>query len=641
MAQKTFNNTKINVEFDEATSRQQLNSGENISTLFGKVKKIFSDLKAVCFSGSYIDLSDIPTTATTEADGLMSASDKTKLDNADDIYALKSKYGDTTINVGRKDGSDVGEYSTAEGLNTTASGYASHAEGSNAYISKGEIAFYDTRAVTISDDVTVEVDSSQAYGVNSHAEGCQTLAYGNYSHAEGVKTTASGGSSHAEGAETIASGGRSHAEGMWTIASGGRSHAEGMWTIASGGANHAEGYGTTANGNNSCHAEGYQTTACGIATHVEGSSNNKATDLIPDLSWSSTITTNDDIINAWNLQKFSLAHGRASHVEGHDNLTLGYASHAEGQDTVAIGDHSHTSGYYTKALHENEAAYGKYNVSNDDTLFSIGDGTADDARHNAFEITTTGGKLHDKDIATMNDLPNPNLLTNPDFSINQREISGAFSDTGKYFVDRWRLVSGTVTVNSDGTLTLDGSICQPLENAAGANVTASVSAGTAVYDDTAKIFTITGNGVTVSWAKLEIGSAATDFSPPDPAAELMKCYRFFYRVGRGIANPNQVANMKRIDYQDISNKKAGVTLRFPVEMRVSPTVTISGTPWCFRLFTNNRVNVFVANSNNIIFNMQKYGYEIVITNDYFANATDGFIAPVSTSGYTDFDAEIY
>ncbi|MBP0956986.1 MAG: hypothetical protein J5997_06440, partial [Oscillospiraceae bacterium] len=84
---------------------------------------------------------------------------------------------------------------------------------------------------------------------------------------------------------------------------------------------------------------------------------------------------------------------------------------------------------------------------------------------------------------------NPNLLINPDFRINQRGISGTFSDTGKYFVDRWRLVSGAVTVNSDGTLTLNGSICQPLENAVGANVTASVSAGTAVYDNTTQTFT--------------------------------------------------------------------------------------------------------------------------------------------------------
>ena len=236
---------------------------------------------------------------------------------------------------------------------------------------------------------------------------------------------------------------------------------------------------------------------------------------------------------------------------------------------------------------------------------------------------------------------NPNLLINPNFKINQRGVSGVFSETGKYFVDRWRLVSGTVTVNSDGTLTLDGSICQPLENAAGANVTASVSAGTAVYDDTAKTFTITGNGDVISWAKLEIGSAATNFSPPDPATELMKCYRFFYRVGRGIANPNQSSNMNRIAYQNISRKNAGVTLQFPVEMHVKPTVSIIGTPWCFRSFTNNAVNAFIAAAGSVIISTQKFGYEIVITNDYFANATDGFIAPVFNTGYTDFDAEIY
>ena len=107
-----------------------------------------------------------------------------------DNKADKSLYGDTTINVGRKADSVVGAHSTAEGYNTTASGYASHAEGSNAYISNGEITFYDTRTVTISDDITVDVNSSYAYGVNSHAEGCQTLAYGTSSHAEGRQTTA-------------------------------------------------------------------------------------------------------------------------------------------------------------------------------------------------------------------------------------------------------------------------------------------------------------------------------------------------------------------------------------------------------------------------------------------------------------------
>ena len=50
----------VNVEFEEAASRQQLNSGESVKTLFGKLRKFLTDLKAVAFSGSYNDLSDVP-----------------------------------------------------------------------------------------------------------------------------------------------------------------------------------------------------------------------------------------------------------------------------------------------------------------------------------------------------------------------------------------------------------------------------------------------------------------------------------------------------------------------------------------------------------------------------------------------------
>ena len=245
MAEKNMN-AKISVEFEETANRQQLSSGDNLPTLFGKIKKIISDLANVAFSGSYNDLSDKPTTATTETDGLMSAEDKVKLDDADNTYALKSKYGDTTIDVGRKADTTVGMKSTAEGRDTTASSF--------------------------------------------------------YSHAEGHNTTASGNSSHAEGHNTTASEYASHAEGCGTTASGLHSH--------------AEGYNTTASGNS-----------------------------------------------------------------------------------------SHAGGWYTEAPHNYEVAYGIYNLSNNDTLFSIGDGTSDSARHNAFEITTTGGKLHDKDIATTDLIP--------------------------------------------------------------------------------------------------------------------------------------------------------------------------------------------------------------------------------------------
>lgn len=120
-----------------------------------------------------------------------------------------------------------------------------------------------------------------------------------------------------------------------------------------------------------------------------------------------------------------------------------------------------------------------------------------------------------------------NLLINSDFKINQREVSGEFSAVGEYFVDRWRLESGTVTVNDDKTLTLNGTICQPLENSIGQNVTATVSAGDASYDDNTKIFTVTGDNVVISWAKLETGSTFTGFVPPDPSVEMIRCKRYY------------------------------------------------------------------------------------------------------------------
>lgn len=52
--------TEINVEFQEASSRQELQSGEKINTLFGKIKKWLSSLKTVAFSGDYNDLSNKP-----------------------------------------------------------------------------------------------------------------------------------------------------------------------------------------------------------------------------------------------------------------------------------------------------------------------------------------------------------------------------------------------------------------------------------------------------------------------------------------------------------------------------------------------------------------------------------------------------
>lgn len=52
MANKTFNNVKINTEFTAATTRANIKSGENISTSFGKIAKWYTDFHNCAFSGN-------------------------------------------------------------------------------------------------------------------------------------------------------------------------------------------------------------------------------------------------------------------------------------------------------------------------------------------------------------------------------------------------------------------------------------------------------------------------------------------------------------------------------------------------------------------------------------------------------------
>lgn len=60
MANRDFKDVNINVEFEETSNRQQLASGEDVKTLFGKLRKWLSDLKPIAFSGKFSDLSEVP-----------------------------------------------------------------------------------------------------------------------------------------------------------------------------------------------------------------------------------------------------------------------------------------------------------------------------------------------------------------------------------------------------------------------------------------------------------------------------------------------------------------------------------------------------------------------------------------------------
>lgn len=64
----TSNAISVDTAFTEAGTRQNINSGDTFATILGKIKKFFTDLKTVAFSGSYTDLTDKPTIPTATSD---------------------------------------------------------------------------------------------------------------------------------------------------------------------------------------------------------------------------------------------------------------------------------------------------------------------------------------------------------------------------------------------------------------------------------------------------------------------------------------------------------------------------------------------------------------------------------------------
>ena len=219
-------------------------------------------------------------------------------------------------------------------------------------------------------------------------------------------------------------------------------------------------------------------------------------------------------------------------------------------------------------------------------------------------------------------LSNPNLLINPDFRINQRGQT-SWSGKDQYTVDRWRQfidINGTITKDDDGlifdntngkislghffenpsdfagkTVTLSAKIMKLSEDAHGSIyiggnnlvlvdhrfnslikdewVTLSITY-TMPSELTNMIACIFVNDdaqtkIKVNWVKLELGSIATPFVPPDPASELLKCQRY------GDIEHNGEACYKAVFS---ANKDADgyytLYANLPVEMRTVPTVAI-------------------------------------------------------------------
>ncbi len=142
------------------------------------------------------------------------------------------------------------------------------------------------------------------------------------------------------------------------------------------------------------------------------------------------------------------AEGSASSATGNYAFAGGIETEVKGNVSFAYGEGLKTSKYYS-------AAFGIYNLADENTLFSIGNGDSDTERSNAFEITKTGGKLHNKDIITIDD-------------VATQSKNGLMSAADKAILDKrlaYKLVSSsyqTVTINvSDwNTLSSGGYACE-------------------------------------------------------------------------------------------------------------------------------------------------------------------------------------
>jgi len=180
-----------------------------------------------------------------------------------------------------------------------------------------------------------------SFSMNAQVSTNSTSPTGTYASAMGYSTTASGDSSTAMGNGTTASGNESTAMGYDTTASGDLSTAMGYLTTASGDYSVAMGIATTASGGSST-AMGYSTTA-----------------------------------------------------SGYYSTTMGYLTTASDYASLVIGQYNSSGSSVT-----NNAT--SFNTAN--TAFVIGNGTASNAKSDAFKVMFNGDTTVSNDLTVSGDV---------------------------------------------------------------------------------------------------------------------------------------------------------------------------------------------------------------------------------------------
>ena len=114
-------------------------------------------------------------------------------------------------------------------------------------------------------------------------------------------------------------------------------------------------------------------------TSVAHGINNQATGIYSYAQGNATFASND---GAHAEGQQTIAVGLYSHTEGGSTTAIGSNSHAEGNLTTAVGDYSHAEGIGTIANAQGQHVEGKYNITDTNAIWIVGDGTGTGARSN-------------------------------------------------------------------------------------------------------------------------------------------------------------------------------------------------------------------------------------------------------------------
>lgn len=207
--------------------------------------------------------------------------------------------------------------------------------------------------------------------------------------------------------------------------------------------------------------------------------------------------------DAVNVGRYSTAMGNNTVASGIGSTALGGATTADGNYSFAVGLLSSAPEHYSAALGLDlltsnlaQTAVGKWNSSNANALFVVGNGTSGSSRSNAFSVHENGDAIIAGNATVLgNTVQTGNLTTAGNATIfGDADFNGLADFAEDVYMDAALEVNGsfrvTATANITGTTTIGGN----------ANVSGNVSAQnlnlsqnfTAAGDGSVKTLTITG-----------------------------------------------------------------------------------------------------------------------------------------------------